>query len=80
MDTLKEVYQSARSKGRQDIARFMRDMRRAGIRMRPYRGRGFWSGPAVATDDVQKVIRATPVKLQWDSLGRDSIVYPVQSL
>lgn len=78
--TLNDIYRAAGTDGRADIRRFMRDMRRAGLRMRPYAGRNFWHGAAVATDNLQTVIRATLVPCQWDSLGRGSIVYPIQSL
>lgn len=78
--TLKETYQAAKDKGRDEIRRFMRDMRRAGLRMRHYRGRYFWEGPAVSTDSLQEVLSATKVKCQWDSLGLGYIVYPRQSL
>jgi len=41
-----------------------------------YRGRYFYEGPAVITPDVQDVVRATKVKVQWDNMGRDYVVYP----
>ena len=45
-----------------------------------YHGRNFYVGPAVVIDEdlLQSIIRATSVKLQWDNLGKNSlIVYPV---
>lgn len=60
---------------------FVEDMERANIEYEEYRGRFFYHGPAVRTDEQgfptrQDVIRATKVKVQWDNLGRDFIVYP----
>ena len=67
-----------------DVVKFVEDMDEAGIEYEHYHGRFFWEGPAVSTDEdgwptMQDVIRATTVKVQWDSLGRDLIVYPVAS-
>ena len=44
-----------------------------------YQGRWFYEGPAVRieADELQDVIRATSIKLQWDELGKTGlIVYP----
>jgi len=56
--------------------RFVRDMRKAGLKPRHYRGRYFWEGPAVGVDDLQTALGATKVPCQWDNLGRGWIVYP----
>lgn len=48
----------------------------AGFRVSLYRGRFYYHGPAVSCDDIQEVIRATTVKVQWDQLGKGYIVYP----
>lgn len=58
--------------------RFVADMQAINFRVRDYYGRNFYHGPAVtcSQDSLQTVIRATTVKVQWDSLGRDLIVYP----
>ncbi len=63
---------------------FVEDMEAAGFEVEHYHGRFFWRGPAVRTEEpyvsLQDVMRATSVRLQWDSLGRDDrIVYPVAS-
>lgn len=61
---------------------FIKDMEKAGIEYDgEYHGRFFYHGPAVRTDEKgsptrEDVIRATKVKLQWDNLGLDFIVYP----
>ena len=52
-----------------------------GYEVREYAGRSYYRGPAVTTSraadvTVQDVIRATEVRLQWDNLGLDFIVYP----
>ena len=62
--------------------KFIHDMKEAGFEVdEDYHGRNFWIGPAVKCDasELQDVIRATPVKLQWDQLGKGLIVYPVIS-
>lgn len=58
---------------------FVQDMKKAGHEVEHYRGRFFYEGPAVKCerDELQDVIRATQVKLQWDHLGRTGlVVYP----
>lgn len=67
---------------REDCVQFVEDMASAGYEVEHYYGRYSWEGPAVRTSDygpdLQDVIRATSVKLQWDSMGMNEIVYPVQ--
>lgn len=60
---------------------FRADCEAAGMDVRDYQGRGYYDGPAVATDEdgwptLQDVIRATTVTVRWDNLARDWIVYP----
>ena len=64
-------------------AQFRADMEAAGLELEDYKGRYFYDGPAVRTDesrnegpDLQEVIRMTTVPVQWDNLGYDYIVYP----
>ena len=63
---------------------FVEDMENAGIEYDgEYNGRLFYHGPAVRTNEKgfptrQDVIRATKVKLQWDNLGLDFIIYPAK--
>lgn len=62
-----------------DHARFVLDMESRGRIVEHYRGRNFYEGPATTADDnleLQDIIRATAVMLQWDNLGRGWIVYP----
>lgn len=61
---------------------FVDDMEAAGYDVEHYRGRSFWTGPAVRAterDREQDIIRATKVRLQSDSMGLGSIWYPVCS-
>ena len=55
---------------------FIKDMEEEGLDTWYYRGRNFWSGPAVDVDDIQDALRATRVRCQWDNLGRGFVVYP----
>ena len=58
---------------------FAVDMEDAGYKIEDYEGRNFYSGPAIfiETEELQDVIRATAVKLQWDTMGRSGLViYP----
>jgi len=59
---------------------FRGDMSIAGRGIRFYLGRHFYKGWATVAanfNDIQGVVRATSVALQWDQLGKDSyIVYP----
>ncbi len=56
--------------------KFRKDCEGEGLEVRHYRGRFFYEGPAVSTKDIQDVIRATTVRVQWDQLGLGYIVYP----
>lgn len=57
---------------------FVRDMEKADLEVKHYRGRFFYDGPSVVVDSYEEVARLTSVKLQWDSMGRDAVVvYPV---
>jgi hypothetical protein len=77
---LSEVYRKAKAAGKSDVCRFMRDMRRAGLRLRYYEGRFWWKGPAVVADRVGDVMCETRVKCQWDDMGLGCVVYPRQGL
>jgi hypothetical protein len=58
---------------------FTEEMEEAGYKVEEYNGRDFYKGPAVSVDtgELQDVIRATQVTLQWDTLGKDGlIIYP----
>lgn len=55
---------------------FVRDMVDAGLEPYHYRGRNFYSGPAVNVDDIQDALRHTGVKCQWDNMGLGFVVYP----
>jgi len=59
--------------------KFVADMKKEGLEVKHYKGRYFWEGPAVSCNDLQDVMSATKVKVQWDQLGKGYIVYPVAS-
>ena len=61
---------------------FVKDIEEHGFEWIMYKGRFFYEGPAVMSDEqsnmknMQEIIRATKVQCQWDNLGLDYIVYP----
>lgn len=60
-------------------AKFKEDLEEAGFDVEDYKGRNFFAGPAVridSTNELQEVIRATEINVQWDQLGLGLIVYP----
>ncbi len=77
---VEELMERARAAGKTDLCRFVEDMRAAGLKVRYYRGRFRWRGPAVAVADLQEALGATQVRCQWDHLGLDKVVYPRESL
>lgn len=77
---IEEVIEQARVQGKQDLCRFVEDMRAAGLEVRYYRGRFHWRGPAVVVSDLQDALGATKVPCQWDHMALDKIVYPRESL
>jgi hypothetical protein len=56
--------------------KFVEDMEAAGLEVRQYASRNFYSGPAVEVDHVRDAVSRTTVKCQWDQLGLGYIVYP----
>jgi hypothetical protein len=60
-----------------DCVRFVKTMRKNGLKVQHYNGRFFWEGPAVVVRSIQDALSLTRVKCQWDSMGLDYIVYPV---
>jgi len=69
-----------------DFDKFEQDMDTASIDTQEYHGRWFYAGPAAGTSEGDSernrvaVIRATDVDLQWDNLGLDWIVYPIDHM
>ncbi|MGO9484100.1 MAG: hypothetical protein ACLPX9_05905 [Rhodomicrobium sp.] len=57
---------------------FVADMERAGFKVRHYKGRFSWQGPAVVAgrDRLMEVQKATSVVLQMDNMARDLVIYP----
>jgi len=97
IDSSKEIFEGLMLVAAEDVAfpeeekeedykdkyeQFVEDMEKAGIDYDgEYKGRFFYHGPAVRTNEKgfptrQDVIRATKIRLQWDNLGLDFIVYP----
>ncbi len=96
IDSSKEIFEGLMIVAAEDVAfpeeekedkeddkyeQFVRDMEIAGIEYEEYKGRFFYHGPAVRTNEKgfptrQDIIRATKVELQWDNMGFDFIVYP----
>lgn len=65
----------------EECNQFVKDMVAAGLEVRDYQGRWFWTGPAAVSsrDDgiyEQDIYRATSVPCQSDNLGFDYIIYP----
>jgi hypothetical protein len=57
--------------------KFVKDMKKAGLEPKHYRGRWFWEGPAVDVDSLQDALSNTKVKCQYDHMGLGYVVYPV---
>lgn len=59
---------------------FIQDMEERGFEVDcNYHGRYFYVGPAAMVDEneLQDVIRATDIPLQWDTMGKNGLViYP----
>lgn len=58
---------------------FQKDMERAEYVVEEYHGRNFYVGPAIIIEagELQEVIRATAINLQWDTMGKNGlVVYP----
>jgi hypothetical protein len=58
---------------------FEGDLERMGYEVVEYHGRYHYHGPAVKVDasELQDVLRATDVRLVWDTLGKNGyVVYP----
>jgi uncharacterized Zn finger protein len=61
----------------QKYERFIEDMENAGIKIRFYRGRNYYRGPAVEVEDLQEALSETKVRCLWEGMGgSDVIVYP----
>lgn len=55
---------------------FVKQCLDAGLEPYHYHGQFYYKGPAVDVSDIQDAIRATSVKVQWDNMGLDYVVYP----
>lgn len=77
--TVDEMLDEASMNCKDDIYDFILDMGHAGYSIRYYRGRNFYKGPAVVVDSLDEIFCFTRVKCQWDNLGRQYIIYPLES-
>jgi hypothetical protein len=60
----------------EDHKQFVTDMQAVGLKVRHYRGRFFYQGPAVVVPEVQNALSKTQVQCTWDNMGKEYIVYP----
>jgi hypothetical protein len=77
---LSEVYATAKTQDKKQLCRFMRDMKRAGLKQRFFRVQSSWSGPAVVCADVEAVLSETKVPCQSHQKGSRFLVHPKQGL
>lgn len=59
-----------------DAVQFVEDMTKAGLTVRHYWGRSMWEGPSVVVSDLQDAMSETKVRVQYDNMGEDYVVYP----
>ena len=59
-----------------NFSQFSADMNEAGYEVSDYAGRNYYNGPSVRieADELQSVIRATEVRLTWDTMGKTGLV------
>ncbi len=74
------VYATAKSQEKKQLCRFMRDMKRAGLKQRYFHGHSSWSGPAVVCEDIESVLSETSVPCQSLQRGTRFLVHPKQGL
>lgn len=60
-----------------DCIKFVEDMEGAGLFVEHYIGRFYWEGPAVVVHNIQDALSNTKVRCQWDNMGLDWVVYPL---
>ncbi len=59
-----------------DHIKFVKDMKKANLKVELYHGRNFWHGPTVIVDNLQDALSNTKIPCQWDNMGHAWIVYP----
>lgn len=62
-----------------NFVKFIRRAKKVGYKPYHYKGRFFFEGPAIDVDryklvDIEDVFKG--IKVQWDNLGLDFVVYP----
>lgn len=77
---MNDVYATAKSQEKTQLCRFMRDMKRAGLKQRFFLSQSKWSGPAVVCEDVETVLSETNVPCKSLQKGGRFLVHPKQGL
>ncbi|HLQ46770.1 MAG TPA: hypothetical protein VK137_18645 [Planctomycetaceae bacterium] len=77
---LNDVYATAKRQDKRQLCRFMRDMKRAGLKQRFFHGGSSWSGPAVVCENLDEVLSETDVPCQSVQKGLRYLVHPKQGL
>ena len=77
---MNDVYATAKKQEKRQLCRFMRDMKRAGLKQRFFQSQSSWSGPAVVCEDVETVLSETKVPCQSRQKGSRFLVHPKQGL
>ena len=77
---LNDVYATAKRQDKRQLCRFMRHMKRAGLKQRFFHGRSSWTGPAVVCENVEEVLSETDVPCQSVQKGLRFLVHPKQGL
>ena len=60
--------------------KFVEEMKMVGREVEHYTGRNFYEGPSIHCDrsELEDVIRASTVRLGWESLGKSGlVVWPI---
>ena len=74
--TIKQLYEGAKKAKKDNVCKFMRDMKRVKLKLIYYQGRFHWFGPAVVVPNIQDCLSNTKVPCQWDCMGLAYVVYP----
>lgn len=77
---MSDLYAAAKTQEKKQLCRFMRDMKRAGLKQRFFQSKSSWSGPAVVCANVELVLSETKVPCQTRQNGSRFLVHPKQGL
>jgi hypothetical protein len=75
-DTDRQEAYMAREYKSEDHQTFVSEMKSDGRDVEHYNGRNFYEGPSIHCDrsELEDVIRASTVRLGWESLGKSGLV------